>query len=138
MLVSAHGYDRGWHPRCRVDRGGGNRGRISQRFDANYPHHKGAFARVIHSGLPYAQTLIDDFSSAATSPHIAISVDMLDERRLAESGVGEARDMDAARLYESPFTDVAARGGPDGLFPSPQVDELVAPLQRVRAAVLAA
>ena len=51
---------------------------IAQRFDANYPHHKGAFARVIHSGLPYAQSLIDDFSNAVKPPHIAISVDMLD------------------------------------------------------------
>jgi type I restriction enzyme R subunit len=51
---------------------------IAQRFDANYPHYKGAFARVIHSGLPYAQSLIDDFSNPAKAPHIAISVDMLD------------------------------------------------------------
>ena len=51
---------------------------IAQRFDVNYPHHKGAFARVIHSGYPYAQTLIDDFSNPAKAPHIAISVDMLD------------------------------------------------------------
>ena len=51
---------------------------IAQRFDANYPHHKGAFARVIHCGLPYAQTLIDDFSNKEKPPHIAVSVDMLD------------------------------------------------------------
>jgi type I restriction enzyme R subunit len=51
---------------------------------------------------------------------------------LTEHGV-----MDAARLYESPFTDVAPRG-PDGIFPSLQVDELVAVLQRVKAAALAA
>ena len=51
---------------------------------------------------------------------------------LTEHGV-----MDAARLYESPFTDLAARG-PDGLFPSPQVDELVALLQQVRARAVAA
>jgi type I restriction enzyme R subunit len=51
---------------------------IAQRFDANYPHYKGAFARVVHSGLPYAQTVIDDFSNPAKQPHIAISVDMLD------------------------------------------------------------
>lgn len=51
---------------------------IAERFDANYPHYKGAFARVIHCGLPYAQTLIDDFSISAKAPHIAISVDMLD------------------------------------------------------------
>ena len=51
---------------------------------------------------------------------------------LTEHGV-----MDAARLYESPFTDLAARG-PDGLFPSAQVDELVAVLDRVKAAAIAA
>ena len=51
---------------------------IQERFDANYPHHKGAFARVIHCGLPYAQSLIDDFHDPKKAPHIAISVDMLD------------------------------------------------------------
>ncbi|HEX5760562.1 MAG TPA: DEAD/DEAH box helicase family protein [Thermoanaerobaculia bacterium] len=51
---------------------------IAQRFDVNYPHHKGAFARVVHSGLSYAQTVIDDFSNPSKPPHIAISVDMLD------------------------------------------------------------
>lgn len=51
---------------------------IVQRFDANYPHYKGAFARVIHHGVPYAQSLIDDFSSTSKPPHIAVSVDMLD------------------------------------------------------------
>ena len=51
---------------------------IAERFDVNYPHLKGAFARVVHCNLPYAQSLIDDFSIAAKSPHIAISVDMLD------------------------------------------------------------
>jgi type I restriction enzyme R subunit len=51
---------------------------IAERFDVNYPHFKGAFARVIHSGLPYAQSLIDDFSNPARPPHIAVSVDMLD------------------------------------------------------------
>ena len=51
---------------------------IAERFDINYPHLKGSFARVIHCDLPYAQSLIDDFSQAAKAPHIAISVDMLD------------------------------------------------------------
>lgn len=51
---------------------------IEKRFNANYPNYKGAFARVIHHGVPYAQSLIDDFSNPAKSPHIAISVDMLD------------------------------------------------------------
>jgi len=51
---------------------------IAKRFDVNYPHLKGAFARVVHCNMPYAQTLIDDFSYATKLPHIAISVDMLD------------------------------------------------------------
>jgi type I restriction enzyme R subunit len=51
---------------------------IAQRFDANYPHYKGAFARVVHCDLPYVQTLIDSFSKADKEPHIAVSVDMLD------------------------------------------------------------
>ena len=51
---------------------------IAQRFDANYPHLKGHFARVIDNKAEYAQSLIDDFSQPGKAPHIAISVDMLD------------------------------------------------------------
>ncbi len=51
---------------------------IVQRFDVNYPKYKGAFARTVHHGVSYAQSLIDDFSSPSKSPHIAVSVDMLD------------------------------------------------------------
>ena len=51
---------------------------IAQRFDANYPHLAGHFARLIDYSVSYAQTLIDDFSDPAKPPQIAISVDMLD------------------------------------------------------------
>jgi type I restriction enzyme R subunit len=51
---------------------------IAERFDINYPHLKGAFARVITFKTEYAQSLIDDFSTKNKAPHIAISVDMLD------------------------------------------------------------
>jgi type I restriction enzyme R subunit len=51
---------------------------IAERFDANYPRLKGAFARVITFKTEYAQSLIDDFSGKDKAPHIAISVDMLD------------------------------------------------------------
>jgi type I restriction enzyme R subunit len=51
---------------------------IADRFDKNYPHYKGNFARVIDFQVEYAQSLIDDFSNPARAPHIAISVDMLD------------------------------------------------------------
>ncbi|PZV15677.1 MAG: restriction endonuclease subunit R [Pseudanabaena sp.] len=51
---------------------------IEDRFNANYPHLKGEFARLITNKTPYAQSLIDDFSKKDKAPHIAISVDMLD------------------------------------------------------------
>jgi type I restriction enzyme, R subunit len=51
---------------------------IEVRFNANYPHLAGKFARVIDFKVEYAQTLITDFSIPENAPHIAISVDMLD------------------------------------------------------------
>ena len=51
---------------------------IEERFNANYPHYKGEFSRVIHCDTKYVQSLIDNFAAPAKSPHIAISVDMLD------------------------------------------------------------
>ena len=51
---------------------------IAERFDTNYPHYKGEFARVITFRTEYAQSLIDDFSNSEKNPHLAISVDMLD------------------------------------------------------------
>jgi type I restriction enzyme R subunit len=51
---------------------------------------------------------------------------------LTERGV-----MDAALLYEPPFTDFTP-SGPEGLFGSAQMDELLAVLSQVRAAALAA
>jgi type I restriction enzyme, R subunit len=51
---------------------------IADRFNANYPHYRGEFARVITFKTEYAQSLIDTFSNKEKSPHIAISVDMLD------------------------------------------------------------
>ncbi len=51
---------------------------IAERFDVNYPHLRGQFARVISYKVEYAQTLIDDFSNPNKDPHLALSVDMLD------------------------------------------------------------
>ncbi|MCB1016909.1 MAG: DEAD/DEAH box helicase family protein, partial [Acidimicrobiales bacterium] len=51
---------------------------IAERFDANYPEHRGEFARVITNRTEHAQDLIDKFSIADRAPHIALSVDMLD------------------------------------------------------------
>jgi len=51
---------------------------IVERFDANYPKYRGQFARAIHHGVAYSQSLIDDFATPHKAPHIAVSVDMLD------------------------------------------------------------
>jgi type I restriction enzyme R subunit len=51
---------------------------IAERFNLNYPHYKGEFARVIDFETEYVQSLIDNFSIVTKDPHIAISVDMLD------------------------------------------------------------
>lgn len=51
---------------------------IAERFNANYPHYKGEFARVITFKTEYAQSLIENFSIKDKMPHIALSVDMLD------------------------------------------------------------
>jgi type I restriction enzyme R subunit len=45
--------------------------------------------------------------------------------------------MEAARLYESPFTDLTPRG-PEGLFSDREVDALLSVLTSVRANALAA
>ncbi len=51
---------------------------------------------------------------------------------LTEHGV-----MEAARLYESPFTDLSPRG-PDELFSSAQLDELIGVLARINGTARAA
>ncbi|MGB7329459.1 MAG: DEAD/DEAH box helicase family protein [Rubripirellula sp.] len=51
---------------------------IKERFDINYPHYKGEFARIITFKTERAQTVIDSFSNKDKLPQIAISVDMLD------------------------------------------------------------
>ena len=51
---------------------------------------------------------------------------------LTEHGV-----MDAALLYESPFTDLTPHG-PDAIFASDEVDELIGALEAVTASAIAA
>ena len=51
---------------------------IAERFDVNYPHYKGEFARVITFETAYAQSADRRLLEPDKAPHIAISVDMLD------------------------------------------------------------
>lgn len=51
---------------------------ICDRFNVNYPHYKGHFAKIIDSHDSYAQSLLDDFGDPNKELTIAISVDMLD------------------------------------------------------------
>lgn len=51
---------------------------IEERFNKNYPHMRGHFARIITFKETYAQSLLDDFSTKDKNPQLAISVDMLD------------------------------------------------------------
>ncbi|MFC3068371.1 type I restriction endonuclease subunit R [Phenylobacterium soli] len=51
---------------------------IVERFDANYPAFKGHFCRLIDNQVRYAHALIEDFEVPEKTPHIAVSVDMLD------------------------------------------------------------
>jgi type I restriction enzyme R subunit len=51
---------------------------IRERFDKAFPEFKGEFARVVDYEVNYVQSLIDDFATKDKTPHIAISVDMLD------------------------------------------------------------
>lgn len=51
---------------------------VRERFDANYPHYKGAFLKVIDYKTEYKSSLLDDFKTKEKMPQIACSVDMLD------------------------------------------------------------
>lgn len=51
---------------------------ILERFNKLYPKYRGEFAQRVVCDDSYAQTVIDDFKQPEKSPHIAVSVDMMD------------------------------------------------------------
>ena len=51
---------------------------IRKRFNANYPHYKDEFLKVIDYQVEYKHDLLSDFKLANRMPQIACSVDMLD------------------------------------------------------------
>ena len=64
-----------------------------------------------------------------------LSANQIEFINLIVNHLTEHGAMDAALLYESPFTDITPQG-PDGLFTSAQVDELIAALEQITATAI--
>ena len=79
-----------------------------------------------------AKQALADFLAGSTLTANQIEFTNLIVNHLTEHGV-----MEAAMLYESPFTDVTPHG-PEGVFSSSQVDRLLEALNAVRANAVAA
>ena len=74
-----------------------------------------------------AKELFNEFLASGTATANQIEFLNLLIEHLTEQGV-----MEAARLYESPFTDVSP-AGPEAVFSGPQIDRIVAVLRDVKA-----
>ena len=90
----------------------------------------GAFVRsLVGLDRAAAKALFNEFLTTGTATANQIEFLNLLVDHLTEQGM-----MDAARLYESPFTDLSP-AGPEALFSGAQVDRIVAVLHEARARV---
>ena len=69
----------------------------------------------------FSQFVVGTTATSSQREFIALIV-----QYLTENGV-----MDAARLYESPFTDISQQQGPEALFPPRRVTEMVRVLDEI-------
>jgi type I restriction enzyme R subunit len=117
--------------RVLVDAGVGSRAYI-ERAKAE-SEGLGLFVRsLIGLDRESAKGALDGFLANKTLAANQIEFVNLIVNHLTEHGT-----MEAARLYESPFTDLTPRG-PEGLFSQPAIDELIAVFERVRQTAIAA
>ena len=96
-------------------------------------HGLGLFVRsLVGLDREAAKRALDGFLAGKTLGSNQIEFVSLIVDHLTEHGM-----MDAALLYESPFTDISPQG-PEGLFTSTEMDELGAALDQIRSAAVAA
>jgi type I restriction enzyme R subunit len=123
--------DLGELERILVESGVGGPGDI--RRAAQQARGLGLFVRsLIGMDREAAKSALAEFLTDGTLSSDQIEFVNMIVDHLTEHGV-----MSAARLYESPFTDVAARG-PEALFDPPRLDRLVATLHAIEATASAA
>ncbi len=111
--------------RMMVDAGVGTADDIKRAKDES--HGLGVFIRsLVGLDREAAKQAFGQFLSGGTASANQVEFINMIVDYLTEHGV-----MEAARLYESPFTDLSPRG-PEGVFSADQVDQLVAVLVDIR------
>jgi type I restriction enzyme R subunit len=95
-------------------------------------HGLGLFVRsLVGLDREAAKAALAGFLAAKT-----LAANQIEFVNLIVNHLTEHAIMEASLLYTTPFTDLAPRG-PDGIFSSLQVDELMGVLEQVRTAAMA-
>jgi type I restriction enzyme R subunit len=99
-------------------------------------------AKQVSNGLGLFVRSLIGLDREAAKPSLAtflagktLTANQIEFINLVINHLTEHGAMDVALLYESPFTDLTPQG-PDGLFTSTQIDELIATLEQITATAL--